>query len=126
MHARPRKLLRQIFGDHGRAPRGGAGWIAVEETSMAHLSKRSVVIAGIETSISLENGFWSALKEIAHRDGVSVSVLINQIDAQRSHDSLTSAIRTFVLHDVRAHAVQQTVLPRPADLGHEEDCDTVN
>src|SRR5215813_5452773 len=126
MHSRPRKLLRQIFGDHGRVPRNSAAWIKLAEASMAHFSKRSVIIGGQETSVSLEDGFWSALKEISLREGISVSALINGI-AKRRQANLSSAIRTFVLDDARAHAAgDQAIVRRMAGSGHEEDCDTIN
>ncbi len=60
------------------------------------LTKRSVVVAGHRTSVSLEGAFWTALATIAERDGVSLNKLISQIDAGRS-GNLSSAIRVFVL-----------------------------
>ena len=63
--------------------------------------KRSVAIAGHRTSVSLEAPFWEALKEIAGRRGVSVQQLIGEIDAGRGAQNLSSAIRVFVLAEVR-------------------------
>ncbi len=63
--------------------------------------KRSIVIAGHATSVSLEPEFWEALKEIAQRRGTSVPRLIEDIDAGRE-GNLSSAIRVFVLNAVRA------------------------
>ncbi len=60
------------------------------------LKKHSVVIAGHQTSITLENIFWCHLKKIAQAQGVSLSMLIAEIDAQREAN-LSSAIRVFVL-----------------------------
>jgi len=59
--------------------------------------KRSIVIDGRKTSVSLEDGFWSALKEIAGRRSLTLSNLVAIIDAERRHGNLSSAIRLFVL-----------------------------
>ena len=57
----------------------------------------AIVIAGRRTSVSLEDAFWNALKEVAaHRD-MTVSELVEAIDANRRHANLSSAIRLFVL-----------------------------
>ncbi|WP_262268200.1 MULTISPECIES: ribbon-helix-helix domain-containing protein [Microvirga] len=63
--------------------------------------KRSVSIAGHRTSISLEQPFWEGLREIAERDRMSVQSLIGLIDADRGDQNLSSAIRVFVLTDLR-------------------------
>ena len=59
--------------------------------------KRSIVIAGHKTSISLEDEFWDGLKEIARARGVTFTELVAAIDANRNHANLSSAIRLFVL-----------------------------
>ena len=59
--------------------------------------KRSIVIAGHKTSVSLEDAFWKGLKEIAGARNRTMSDLIALIDAQREHANLSSAIRLFVL-----------------------------
>ena len=59
--------------------------------------KRSIVVAGHKTSVSLEDGFWSGLRDIAALRGLSLSELIGTIDAGRHHGNLSSAIRLFVL-----------------------------
>jgi predicted DNA-binding ribbon-helix-helix protein len=59
--------------------------------------KRSVVIAGHKTSVSLEEQFWSALKEAAKHRNMTPSELIGEINAERGHGNLSSAIRLFVL-----------------------------
>jgi len=64
--------------------------------------KRSVSIAGHRTSISLEEPFWEALREIAARDNLSLQGLIGRIDAERGEQNLSSAIRVFVLTDLRS------------------------
>jgi predicted DNA-binding ribbon-helix-helix protein len=63
--------------------------------------KRSVSIAGHRTSISLEEPFWQGLREIAERDKISIQALIGRIDADRGEQNLSSAIRVFVLNDLR-------------------------
>ena len=66
------------------------------------LKKRSVMIAGHRTSVSLEAAFWEALREIAAARGRSVQALIGAIDAERGGQNLSSAIRVFVLREIRA------------------------
>jgi predicted DNA-binding ribbon-helix-helix protein len=67
--------------------------------------KRSVVISGHKTSVSLEDQFWSGLKEIAHTQEVTLSKLVAKIDDARQHGNLSSAIRLFVLNRVRNPSV---------------------
>ena len=64
--------------------------------------KRSVDIDGRKTSVSLEDAFWSDLKEIAHMQQVTLSKVIAEIDKGRQ-GNLSSAIRVFVFEQVRAH-----------------------
>ena len=59
--------------------------------------KRSIVIAGHKTSVSLEDAFWTTLKDIAEQRHLTVSELVASIDAARRHGNLSSAIRLFVL-----------------------------
>ena len=60
--------------------------------------KRSVVIGGHKTSVSLEEPFWTDLKQIAHAQHMTLSALVAQIDDTRDQSNLSSAIRVFVLH----------------------------
>jgi predicted DNA-binding ribbon-helix-helix protein len=64
------------------------------------IAKRSIAIAGHATSITLEEEFWQALKDIAGERGVSVNALVEEIDRARS-GNLSSAIRVFVLERYR-------------------------
>ncbi|WP_253371966.1 MULTISPECIES: ribbon-helix-helix domain-containing protein [Methylorubrum] len=64
-------------------------------------AKRSVMIAGHRTSVSLEAEFWGALQEIAQGRGQSVQALIGAIDSERGARNLSSAIRVFVLHAMK-------------------------
>jgi predicted DNA-binding ribbon-helix-helix protein len=59
--------------------------------------KRSIVIAGHKTSVSLEDAFWQTFKEIAVLRDMTVSELANTVDAERQSSNLSSAIRLFVL-----------------------------
>lgn len=68
--------------------------------------KRSIVIAGHKTSVSLEDPFWSELKEIAERQRVTLSTMVGDIDTQRRQGNLSSAIRLFVLDQVRSHPAE--------------------
>jgi predicted DNA-binding ribbon-helix-helix protein len=60
------------------------------------VSKRSVVIAGHKTSVSLEDEFWNSLKEIARERNMTLVELVGAIDADRQNGNLSSAIRLFV------------------------------
>jgi len=59
--------------------------------------KRSIVIDGHKTSVSLEDAFWSDLKNIASSQSMTLSELVGGIDAARRQNNLSSAIRLFVL-----------------------------
>ncbi len=63
--------------------------------------KRSIVIAGHKTSVSLEDAFWKGLKEIALGRDLTLSELVAVIDSERRHGNLSSAIRLFVLEHYR-------------------------
>ena len=60
--------------------------------------KRSIVIDGHKTSVSLEDAFWTDLKKIAHDRQVTLAVLVAKINGTREQSNLSSAIRLFVLH----------------------------
>jgi predicted DNA-binding ribbon-helix-helix protein len=59
--------------------------------------KRSIVLAGHKTSVSLEDAFWEGLKEIAKTNRRTLSDLIGGIDTEREHGNLSSTLRLFVL-----------------------------
>jgi predicted DNA-binding ribbon-helix-helix protein len=59
--------------------------------------KRSIVIGGHKTSISLEDAFWKSLREIAGGRDMTLSDLVATINADRQHTNLSSAVRLFVL-----------------------------
>ena len=66
--------------------------------------KRSIVLAGHKTSVSLEDAFWEGLKEIARIERKTLPELIGGIDIERKHANLSSAIRLFVLNHYQAQA----------------------
>ena len=63
--------------------------------------KRSVIINGRKTSVSLEDAFWTGLKEIAGGRNITLSDIVAAIDGAREHGNLSSAIRLFVLSAYR-------------------------
>jgi predicted DNA-binding ribbon-helix-helix protein len=65
------------------------------------LRKRSLVIAGHSTSISLEDDFWDALREMAAKKGLSVAALVSQVDSTRGSANLCSALRVMILSHYR-------------------------
>jgi predicted DNA-binding ribbon-helix-helix protein len=67
--------------------------------------KRSIVINGHKTSVSLEDAFWSSLKNIAHTEGVPLSKMVTEIDRTRERGGLSCAIRLFILEQVRTKAL---------------------
>ena len=71
------------------------------EAVKSSVSKRSIVIAGHKTSVSLEDEFWDSLKEIARERGMTLMELVATIDGDRQHANLSSAIRVFVLRVYR-------------------------
>ena len=66
--------------------------------------KRSIVVCGHKTSVSLEDAFWVALKEIAIAEKLTLSNLASNIDTKREQGNLSSAIRLFVLGHFRTPA----------------------
>jgi len=61
------------------------------------MRQRSIRTSGRNTSITIEDDFWKALKEIAATKGVPVGDLISMIRWERQSGNLSSAIRVFVL-----------------------------
>lgn len=66
--------------------------------------KRSVVVAGHKTSVSLEDAFWHALKDIARERSISLRSIVAEIDANRRGGNLSSAVRLYVLDHYRRRA----------------------
>ncbi len=69
------------------------------------IHKHSVLIAGHETSVSLENAFWDAFCGIATQRGLSINDLVGEIDSGRK-GNLSSAIRLYVLEHVTNSAAE--------------------
>ncbi len=59
--------------------------------------KRSIVVAGHKTSVSLEEAFWNGMKEISGERNMTLSELVGEIDSKRQQGNLSSAIRLFVI-----------------------------
>jgi predicted DNA-binding ribbon-helix-helix protein len=72
------------------------------------VNKRSIVIGGHKTSVSLEEAFWKSLREIAHQRDETLSHLVSGIDASRQSANLSSAIRVFVLEFYKGRFAQRT------------------
>ncbi|MEW6638952.1 MAG: ribbon-helix-helix domain-containing protein [Pseudomonadota bacterium] len=66
--------------------------------------KRSIVVAGHKTSVSLEEAFWNGMKEISSERDLTLSELVGEIDGHRQQGNLSSAIRLFVLDYFRQRA----------------------
>jgi predicted DNA-binding ribbon-helix-helix protein len=77
--------------------------------------KRSIVIGGHKTSVSLEDAFWSELKDIAEQRDQTLSTMVGDIDTRRVQGNLSSAIRLFVLDNARARAMKLSGR-RPMDV----------
>jgi predicted DNA-binding ribbon-helix-helix protein len=76
--------------------------------------KRSIVIAGHKTSVSLEDAFWSGLKDVAAARSVTLSDLVGSIDADRRQGNLSSAIRLFVLDHYRSQLSERGKQSEPS------------
>ena len=80
-------------------------WERLEERAVkSPIVKRSVVLAGHKTSVSLEDAFWRGLKDIAWSRRTTLADLINNIDLDRERGNLSSALRLFVLNYYQARA----------------------
>jgi len=79
--------------------------------------KRSIVVAGHKTSVSLEEAFWNGMKEISGLRDMTLSELVGEIDGNRQQGNLSSAIRLFVLDYFRGRgAGRQTAELRSRGL----------
>ncbi len=65
------------------------------------VTKRSVVIDGRKSSVSVEKAFWDVLREIANSNDATLRELVTKIDRDRQHSNLSSAIRVFALEYYR-------------------------
>src|SRR5262245_22482392 len=78
--------------------------------------KRSIVVAGHKTSVSLEDAFWKGLKDIAGSREMTLSEMVAAIDTERQHGNLSSAIRLFVLDHYRSGQGEEW---KPSGLNNE-------
>ena len=73
--------------------------------------KRSIVLNGHKTSVSLENEFWEGLRHIADGQKTKVSALVQRIDRERTNRNLSSAIRIYVFNYFRDRIAGERVAP---------------
>jgi predicted DNA-binding ribbon-helix-helix protein len=78
--------------------------------------KRSIVLSGHKTSVSLEDAFWDGLKDIAKHQRKTLSDLVGSIDTTREHGNLSSALRLFVLSHYQVRAASHLKDSRPSAL----------
>jgi predicted DNA-binding ribbon-helix-helix protein len=74
--------------------------------------KRSIVVAGHKTNVSLEDAFWESLKDIAKARRVTLSDLVGGIDTQREQGNLSSDIRLFVLGHYQKRATSDAIVDK--------------
>lgn len=75
--------------------------------------KRSIVVAGHKTSVSLEEAFWNGMKEISGLRNMTLSELVGEIDNNRQQGNLSSAIRLFVLDHFKNRAANSSEPKQP-------------
>lgn len=75
----------------------------MDNQDSARIRKRSVLISGHATSVSLEEAFWRELKQIAEREGRSLNSLVTDIDNRRA-GNLSSALRLYVLDHLKSQS----------------------
>lgn len=83
------------------------------------ITKRSVLITGRKTSISLEDMFWHALKDIAAEQRTSATALLVQINQKRGNTNFSSAVRQFVM----AYYINLVNDLRKSTTSPLDDCD---
>jgi predicted DNA-binding ribbon-helix-helix protein len=83
----------------------------IERMKRSRVSKRSVVIHGHKTSISLEDQFWKGIKLSAANKNSSVATLVETIDHERGHSNLSSACRLYVLEQALAGELKKEEEP---------------
>jgi predicted DNA-binding ribbon-helix-helix protein len=89
------------------------GWVVMKKSQVV---KRSIVVGGHKTSVSLEDQFWAALKNIALTHRVTLSDLVGSIDSQRQHGNLSSAVRLFVLNHYRQRVEVLEIRPATSEM----------
>ena len=76
------------------------------------VAKRSIIIAGHKTSVSLEEAFWTGLKDISAAMGTTLSAVVSSIDKERTTGNLSSSLRLFVL----AYYQTKAAAEKPAQI----------
>ena len=66
------------------------------------MRKRSVILQGHPTSVSLEDEYWAELKRMAAQSGITIAAMVERIDRERRGSNLSSALRVAVLEDLQA------------------------
>ena len=74
--------------------------------------KRSIVVGGHKTSVSLEEAFWNGMKEISKQRSLALSEVVGEIDGNRQQGNLSSAIRLFVLDHFKSRAAASAAGPQ--------------
>jgi predicted DNA-binding ribbon-helix-helix protein len=87
--------------------------------------KRSVAFGGRRTSVSVEDEFWKALRNIARRQDVTLWELIERIDTNRTQSNLSSAIRLFVLRELQDQIAPPLVRKHTPPLAPEHKGDVL-
>ena len=77
------------------------------------MKKRSLTIAGHQTSIALEPEFWEGLEALAERRGLRLALLIEEVDRTRDGPNLSSALRIAVLRAARDGTIQEGRMGAP-------------
>jgi predicted DNA-binding ribbon-helix-helix protein len=91
----------------------------LERFMRSSVVKRSIVVGGHKTSVSLEDIFWSALKDIASEKDVAVSTLVDSVDKGRNTCNLSSALRQYAMQhffDIATAKKPSQTVEIPANL----------
>lgn len=105
------QIALECFGN-GRVARGR------QEPAPHASTKRSVVIEGRQSSVSLETEFWAGLRRIAEAEGVTLAALIGCVRQAYRGVNLSSGLRTFVLQYYRLIAEEGAVHVPPERILH--------
>jgi predicted DNA-binding ribbon-helix-helix protein len=88
----------------------------IHSASKSSILKRSIRRGGKKSSVSLEEEFWAAFREIARRNTMSVEALVRTLDHGSNRRNLSSAIRVFVLDHLMRQRAHKPNGCRPQDL----------
>jgi predicted DNA-binding ribbon-helix-helix protein len=85
------------------------------------VKKRSIVIGSHKTSVSLEDSFWTSLRQIARQRATTVPEVVRTLNASRQGGNLSSAIRVFVLDHYRNNVASTALSSRATQFGQLSD-----